>query len=78
MANTPAIILKSKFVMAQDKIFSSYVDYVDRSEAVRNKHYKDYNAVSFAEYHVYMENPEKSTGLFTAVNDSLNDDQKMN
>lgn len=76
MANTPAIILKSKFVMAQDKIFSSYVDYVDRSEAVRNKHYKDYNAVSFAEYHVYMENPEKSTGLFTAVNDSLNDDQK--
>lgn len=67
----PAIVNVSKFVAAGNKKFASYVDYVDRDKAIRNEHFSAFNANRFDGYHRYMENPEKSSGLFTADKNSL-------
>lgn len=56
--------------------FSGYISYIDRSDAMRAKHFKDWNAISYDGYNHYMENPEKSTGIFTAGKDQLNLDAR--
>ncbi|MDD9150464.1 MULTISPECIES: MobP2 family relaxase [unclassified Sporolactobacillus] len=73
----PGIVLVSKFVQAGSAKFKNYVDYVDRSEAVRNDHFKQFNALSYDGYNNYMGNPIKSEGIFTAEKDALNFKEKQ-
>ncbi|ELD8437798.1 hypothetical protein RKZ64_002943 [Listeria monocytogenes] len=67
----PGIVNVSKFVSAGSQKFAKYVDYVDREKAIRNEHFSAFNANHFDGYHAYMENPEKSSGLFTANKSQL-------
>lgn len=67
----PGIVLVSKFVQSGSEKFKNYVDYMDRSEAVRDEHFKSFNALTFDGYNQYMSNPLKSDGLFTADKDTL-------
>ncbi len=64
-------IVKTKFVKASSDIFGGYIDYIDRENAVRNDAIPLYSI-----YSDYMDNPEKTTDLFTASSDHLNDDEK--
>lgn len=59
--SSPGVILKSKFVFSDQK-FSEYIEYIDRSEAVRSDAYFLYSV-----YTDYMDNPDKQqkTGLNT-------------
>lgn len=69
------IVLVTKFVSGSSKIFSSYVDYIDRDEAIRNQHFSEFSA--FDEYvGSYMADEEKTQGLFTADRDELDDTAK--
>lgn len=70
---TPGIIVKTDFVTASSSIFSGYIDYIDRDNAVRNDHISD-----FSLYNDYMDNPEKTSDLFTANSDHLSYTEKQN
>lgn len=72
----PAVILKSRFVLPNTVKFSSYVDYMSRSNAV----YKDgdFDYLQYKEFNEYMDDSKKSTGLFTKHNDFLNSEEKIN
>lgn len=59
-------IVKTKFVTANSDIFSGYIDYIDRETAVRNEFVSSYSV-----YADYMDNPEKTTDLFTSDSDHL-------
>lgn len=67
------VTLMTKFVLPNSSEFSSYVDYIDRDEAVRNDNIEKFNT-----YMDYMGNPEKTTELFTADKDFLNQEEKSN
>lgn len=56
----------TKFCRAEAEKFEKYIDYIDREEAVRTEYRNEYDL-----FMDYMENPEKSTGLFTAEKDVL-------
>lgn len=59
------------------KTFADYINYCDRTDAIRNNYFSKYNLVSaYGEYNDYMGNPEKSTGLFTKDCDALSQEQK--
>ncbi len=58
---SPGIILTSKFIVSTSRKFKSYVDYIDRKEAIRNDAYNRYSL-----YNDYMGNPTKTTGLFNS------------
>lgn len=70
----PAVVLVSKFVLPSKVMFSNYVDYMSRSNAV----YKDgdFDYLQYKEFNEYMDDSKKSTGLFTKYNDYLNSDEK--
>ena len=65
------IVLKSRFVQSSTEEFANYVNYMDRNEATRNEHFSDYSL-----YNDYMDNPEKTSALFTADRDRLSEKQK--
>lgn len=65
------VTVMQDFCRPGSDVFQSYIDYMDREEAQRNDAIATYNL-----YHDYMGNPEKTTGLFTAEQDSLNYTQK--
>uniref|UniRef100_UPI001CA35342 MobP2 family relaxase n=1 Tax=Serratia marcescens TaxID=615 RepID=UPI001CA35342 len=67
---SPGIIINARFCQAASKTFSEYVRYMDREEAIRNNHFD-----MFSLYNNYMENPEKSSGLFTSDKDKLTQDE---
>lgn len=82
------MILKTKFVAAGNDKFTEYINYIDRDEAVRNDHFQKYDLFhdsteqpqqdSWTEgYLTYMENPEKTTGLFTVGKDTLTQQDKQ-
>ena len=54
------VTLMQDFCVSQSDEFQSYIDYMDREEAQRNQAFQTYSL-----FHDYMDNPEKSTGLFT-------------
>lgn len=58
------IVVVTKFCRSSSSIFSSYIDYIDRTEAVRAENTAKYNL-----YQDYMGNPDKTTGLFTEQKD---------
>lgn len=78
----PGIILASKFVFSKKK-YSSYINYIDRDEAVRNDAFESYSAY----VDDYMDNPkkqplqfnvksERTSALFTETKDQLNKQEK--
>lgn len=77
------VVLVSKFVSAGDKKFKGYIDYIDRSSAVRNEAYSRYSITElknelrkYEDYMDYMDDPEKTSELFTAEKDKLNLEEK--
>lgn len=58
------VVVVTKFCRSGSSAFSSYINYIDRDEAVRTEHSSQYNL-----YQDYMGNPEKTTGLFTGKKD---------
>lgn len=73
MKNSPGVVLVTKFVTNGEKMFSSYIDYINREVAIRNKNIEKYN-----QFMDYMGNPEKTGELFTADKDNLSKEQKEN
>lgn len=67
----PAVIFKSKFIVHTDKKFKSYIDYINRDDAIRNGAYQQYSL-----YNEYMGNPEKTTGIFTNDSNCLTQSEK--
>lgn len=72
---SPGIVFASRFVTANSsKKFGTYIQYMDRDEAVRTHEYNNYNFIrpkDFGNYNHYMRNPEKSSGLFSANKDGF-------
>ncbi|MGG3233717.1 MobP2 family relaxase [Priestia flexa] len=69
----PGVVLKTKFVTSDKKAFQDYVDYVDRDEA--KKEQKVHEKL-FTLYQDYMDNPDKTSSLFTQQSNHLNDVEK--
>lgn len=69
---TAGCIVSTDFVTSGSTIFSGYIDYIDRETAVRNEHISDYSI-----YTDYMDNPEKTTELFTANSNRLSNEEKQ-
>lgn len=65
------VVLVSKFIKSSSKVFSGYIDYIDRDEATRNENSEKWNG-----YLDYMGNPVKTSELFTANSDALTMDEK--
>lgn len=53
------------------------MDYVDREKAIRNEHFSEFNANRFDGYHRYMEDPDKSSGLFTVNKSHLTKEERQ-
>ena len=71
MAETPGLVAVTKFVRPGSKTFASYINYMDRDEAIKGGNVRaSYSAYS----EEYMGNPEKSTGLFSMDYDQLSAD----
>lgn len=68
---TPGIVLKSRFTVARSDVFEKYVEYIDRDKATRAKHFND-----FSLYQDYMDNPFKTSSLFSSSKDSLDSEEK--
>jgi len=69
MTKVPGVIIKSKFKLPQAsrraRRYTTYLSYIDRPETKARSH-------QFENYHDYMEDELKSSGLFTATQDRLN------
>lgn len=74
MGKRPGIILAQKFVSGHSKKAQEYIEYISRKEATRNATFDRYNVVSDIKqdgYVIYMENPEKTTGIFSQSKNHL-------
>lgn len=70
------VVLKSRFITPENKgknsgVFKSYIDYIDRESAVRNKYIEKYSL-----YNDYMDDVRKTSELFTEKSDSLTQEEK--
>ena len=65
------VVIVTKFCKPGAKEFKEYIDYVNRDEAIRND-----NMSAFNLYQDYMDNPEKTTGLFTSERSDLSKEEK--
>ncbi|MCE4051668.1 MobP2 family relaxase [Bacillus sp. Au-Bac7] len=74
--SSPGIVLVSQYASGSSEKFSNYVNYIDRSEAVRTEKFTKYNLNQYDGYNQYMANPNKSRGIFTKNKDSLNRKEK--
>ena len=71
MEKTPGLVAVTKFVRPGSAVYASYINYMDRDEAVHGGEiHPDYSAYS----ENYMGNPEKTTGLFSMDYDRLSED----
>ncbi|MGG3158868.1 MobP2 family relaxase [Priestia megaterium] len=70
---TPGVVLKTKFVTSDKKAFQDYVDYVDRDEAKKEQ---EVHEKLFTLYQDYMDNPDKTSSLFTQQSNHLNNVEK--
>ena len=68
MTKVPGVIIKSKFKLPQStrraRRYTTYLNYIDRPETKARSQ-------QFENYHDYMEDELKSSGLFTATQDRL-------
>ena len=73
MSNIPGVIIKSKFKLPQatrrSRRYTTYLSYIDRPETKARSH-------QFENYHDYMGDELKSSGLFTAMHDRLNANER--
>lgn len=60
------VVVVTKFCRPDNEKYQKYIDYIDREEAVRLQH-----EVEFDLFADYMDNPTKTTGLFTSDQDRL-------
>lgn len=65
------VIFTSQFIPSSNDNFQDYIDYMDRKEAVTNKDLKSYSG-----YNEYMDNPYKTTGIFTNDYSFISKEQK--
>lgn len=75
MKTTPAIVLKSKFVMPSAKEYTDYVSYIDREDAKINLNINNEVEEEFSIFHSYMDymgDDKKQGALFTSEWDTLN------
>ena len=81
---SPGVVVVTTFCGPNQKYFAGFISYMDRPEAVRRKYIEEYDI--FAGYMDYMGNPDKSlgmdfekpekiSGLFTAQQDTLSEDE---
>ena len=70
---TPGVVLKTKFITSNQKAFHQYVNYVDREEA---KGDKQLPSQMFSLYNHYMDDPAKTSALFTEKRDHLDTHDK--
>lgn len=68
---SPFLVHKTKFVISSSKMYSSYVDYIDRKDAIRDKNFNKYSL-----YNDYMDNEMKSSGLFSSDKNNLSEEEK--
>ncbi|MBC1925558.1 MobP2 family relaxase [Listeria innocua] len=88
----PAVILTGKFARPKSDVFEAYIEYMDRSKAVRNMAYDTYSAFinqektgatysdeaeQLDDYIDYMANPYKTSHLFTQEKNELTSDEKI-
>lgn len=73
---SPGIVLVSKYVSGKSSKFGKYIDYINREEAVRSKNFKVFNINKLDGYNNYMENPEKSKGIFTQNKSELTKNER--
>lgn len=66
------VVVVTRFVASGNKLFTAYINYIDRDEATRNE-----NFFSYSLYQDYMDDPNKSSSLFTADKDQLNPLEKQ-
>lgn len=71
------IVYASKFIAGSNQTFQKYIDYINRSEAVRTSHVQDFNMIDFDGYNHYMGNPEKTSALFSSATNALTNSQKQ-
>lgn len=77
----PAVVLKSQFVISNDKAFDKYINYIDRDDAKVKKviEYKHDDPTDefkvFHKYMDYMDDDKKDGELFTDDRDLLSDDE---
>lgn len=64
-------VIMTEFTMPGTSVFGSYIDYIDRKEAVRNDNLEKFNL-----YNDYMGNPVKTEGIFTEKKDLLSKEEK--
>lgn len=73
---TPAIIIKSKFVTSNQREksgnYQEFLNYMDRKDT----HAHENEFLEYEDYQNYMANDAKSTGLFSANSDFLNENDK--
>ncbi|NTK03287.1 hypothetical protein HQ638_11600 [Enterococcus faecium] len=90
MSSSPGIIMTGKFARPGSSAFQSYIDYIDREEAVRNEAYEAYSAFTnrngtsaayegdedetLEGYIHYMASPVKTSRLFSADKHQLNEE----
>lgn len=77
------VVLVTKFVSADNAVFSGYIDYINRSNAVRNENIEKYTIPTldneikeYNEYMDYMGDAKKTTELFTDKKDRLSAKEK--
>lgn len=80
---TPAVVLKSKFVLPSSKEYSDYINYIDRDESkvkqnvIVNRELDNENDFNvFHSFMDYMDDGKKNGELFTYVYDSLSKSRK--
>lgn len=66
------VVVVTRFCTSGAKEFSGYINYIDREDAKRQEHLSEYNL-----YNDYMDNPEKTTGLFTSDKMKLTQSEKQ-
>lgn len=84
MSNINAgVVLVTKFVSADSAVFSGYIDYINRSNAIRNDNIDKYiiptldsEIKEYNEYMEYMGDAKKTTELFTNNKNRLSSDEK--
>lgn len=64
-------VVVTEFTSPGSNVFSEYIEYIDRKEAIRNKYMDKFNL-----YNDYMGNPTKTDGLFTEEKDELSATEK--
>lgn len=67
----PGIVHMRQWVKSNSEKFSTYINYIDREEAVRNYKIEDYSL-----FNDYMGNPKKSGSLFTDDKDFLTENER--